>query len=260
MSQEKQASEDKKPAKKLPPGKRRLVVQGVIVLALIYLGADHFLNEQVPTASEVVKKSPKSPIANIPSKPKKLKSEEVLPNPPGSDQSVPKEESPQLVQDEQDESSAPPPKEEELKEPPLEVKEPAVQEQQQPEQEQQVISSEVVEEELGEGKGEKPPEPSVPSWVVFWESIEIDQGVDYPPPADYGVKGRGLVYNCQARHWACVSRSTYVQCAQHQKKFASQTKNPNCIINQVYFSPTHCARGQLMHIHNRITPNDCGFK
>ena len=78
----------------------------------------------------------------------------------------------------------------------------------------------------------------------------------YPPPT-YLIRGKGLVYNCLKRHWACVDKKSYFQCAYNQKSLRSQEKKPACILKDIYYSHIHCAKAQLVKIHKAITPQEC---
>ena len=48
------------------------------------------------------------------------------------------------------------------------------------------------------------------------EKVE-EEKITYTPPPDYEKLGRGLVYNCDLKHWACVNRVGYFQCQKIKK-------------------------------------------
>ena len=103
---------------------------------------------------------------------------------------------------------------------------------------------------------EDPPEDQLNNMSRILDSIQVNPQQNYPPP-NYLEKGRGLVYNCVQKHWACVNRASYFQCAHNQKASSEKGINPFCVIRNVYFSPLHCSRGQLVKIHQRLQIAEC---
>ena len=70
--------------------------------------------------------------------------------------------------------------------------------------------------------------------------------------------GRGLVYNCKDKHWACIDRLSYFQCRDHARWSISKSKNPDCVINSVYASGKSCSLAQLQMIEKLEIPKYCG--
>ena len=183
----------------------------------------------------------------------------------------PKEEAPpELEEQPEPPKEEAPPELEEQPEPPKEEAPPELEEQPEPPKEE--TPPELEEQLLGEReekKDEDGPPPSdthqqkdnlqenqINNAIEMLNSLEINPQETYAPPT-YLIKGRGLVYDCLKGRWACVDRASYFQCARNQKSLLSQRKNPSCILNDIYYSPIHCARGQLAKIHKSMTPREC---
>ena len=235
------------PAK--PPNKNKkksLIIRAIVVACVIGLLADEFLNPSkeeengaegaLAVAKKPVDSSSPSPVdnRNLPLPPE----EKGKPSPPTPS-----------VEEEPPPPQLPPAPELEPEPPP-----PAVADQLQ----------------LGEQEeaNDKPPPPPPPSSAPREENrlsnsfrilnaIEIDPQQSYDPPG-YLQEGRGLVYNCQKRHWACIDRASYFRCAQNQKSLQSAGKSPSCVVKDIYYSHTHCIRGQMQKIHQKAVAEECG--
>ncbi|MBT7610409.1 MAG: hypothetical protein HN576_11680 [Bacteriovoracaceae bacterium] len=74
-------------------------------------------------------------------------------------------------------------------------------------------------------------------------------------PPDYIIIGRGLVYNCEGKHWACVDKSSYFQCSRNFKQSRIQNIKPACSVIAVYRSDEDC---QVVQTHkiNTSSPTD----
>lgn len=84
------------------------------------------------------------------------------------------------------------------------------------------------------------------------EEIKPAEKVDLP---DYTVKGRGLVYNCTGKHWACIDRAGYLACREHMKWSEENKKSLECVVKNVYTSEDDCGVVQL-HYVNTNEPTD----
>lgn len=73
----------------------------------------------------------------------------------------------------------------------------------------------------------------------------------------YEQYGKGLVYNCKEKHWACVDRTPYLQCRQHQEWSSENRKAPNCVTEKVYSSFKDCRIVQVHYINTVQTPEGC---
>jgi hypothetical protein len=80
---------------------------------------------------------------------------------------------------------------------------------------------------------------------------------EYVVQPDYLEAGRGLIYNCAGKHWACVNKDNYVQCHKNQQWTTKMGKTKECVTVNVYASNEDC---QIIHIHNVNThakPGNC---
>lgn len=102
---------------------------------------------------------------------------------------------------------------------------------------------------------ENPNEPAYKKILAKIDIKELEPEEVIPP--EYASVGRGLVYNCEGKHWACVNRTDYFKCATVQKYSQVNGRNPSCVSREVFYSSDHCARGQLSKIHMRKIPTEC---
>ena len=74
---------------------------------------------------------------------------------------------------------------------------------------------------------------------------------EYVTPPDYEYKGRGLVYNCAGKHWACVDGPSYKTCENNFSSTSYQKKNIECYPFNVYDTTKSC---QMMQ--NRVVSSN----
>lgn len=76
--------------------------------------------------------------------------------------------------------------------------------------------------------------------------------------ADYEYYGRGLVYNCQGEHWACVDQTIYQKCAGIEQYSKTQNSESECATISVFESDADCALAQTERINDLAkAPNIC---
>jgi hypothetical protein len=75
-------------------------------------------------------------------------------------------------------------------------------------------------------------------------------------PPSYDLIGRGLVYNCKNKHWACVNKLTYVSCNKNMKWNKLNGYPAECAIINVYSSIDDCA---ILQNHNTSTGQHTPF-
>lgn len=80
---------------------------------------------------------------------------------------------------------------------------------------------------------------------------------EYVEPPNYKRLGRGLVYNCVGRHWACVDKFSYFQCRENSKWSSANKKTPECVTKNVYASEKDCSVVQLHFINTREATDFC---
>lgn len=62
----------------------------------------------------------------------------------------------------------------------------------------------------------------------------------YVAPPDYENFGRGLVYNCKDKHWACVDGASYSVCQQNYGALRADGKPKECYPDSVYQTEKSC--------------------
>ena len=72
----------------------------------------------------------------------------------------------------------------------------------------------------------------------------------YVEPPDYLTRGRGLVYNCKGKHWACVDKEDYFRCKDNETWLKKNNKKTECHVLNVYSSSNDCKIMQLHKIHS----------
>jgi hypothetical protein len=89
------------------------------------------------------------------------------------------------------------------------------------------------------------------------EGIPKDK-LKFQPPPNYEHLGRGLVYNCQGKHWACVDKSGYFQCQKNKFYRFQNSQEPDCVEWEVYASEKDCSVAQLIRINRAVKTDFCG--
>lgn len=88
---------------------------------------------------------------------------------------------------------------------------------------------------------------SVESGANSMASKIIETLTETPPPA-YDQMGRGLVYNCKDKYWACVDRASYVTCNKNLKYNESVGKSKECVVQAIYATNDDCAKIQKYNV------------
>lgn len=88
------------------------------------------------------------------------------------------------------------------------------------------------------------------------DSKIIDSPVETPVP-NYENTGRGLVYNCIDKHWACIDKPSYVQCHKNNVWNKSQGKRIECATKAVYNEDADCTKVQLYYVSNNEDTSFC---
>lgn len=87
------------------------------------------------------------------------------------------------------------------------------------------------------------------------EAAKIDEMIagevkkEYVAPPKYDQIGRGLVYNCGGKHWACVDKAAYFQCKDNYLHNNSEQKTIECYPSEVYATYDDCKTVQIHHIN-----------
>lgn len=78
---------------------------------------------------------------------------------------------------------------------------------------------------------------------------------NYTPPPAYDQLGRGLVYNCKEKYWACIDKMAYVSCNKNMKWNVANGKAAECVVQNVYNSDDDCNIVQKYNVStNKETP------
>ncbi|MBF0312580.1 MAG: hypothetical protein HQK52_04150 [Oligoflexia bacterium] len=77
------------------------------------------------------------------------------------------------------------------------------------------------------------------------------------PAPDYDVVGKGLVYNCKKKHWACVDREQYFQCKNNLLWAINFKSKPDCVIDEVFATPEDCFEVQKLKINQLAKVSRC---
>ncbi len=67
---------------------------------------------------------------------------------------------------------------------------------------------------------------------------------EYVPPPNYENVGRGLVYNCTGKHWACVDAPSYRNCEDNSSSNKFAKKKAECYPFNVYEAQSGCEKMQ----------------
>lgn len=81
--------------------------------------------------------------------------------------------------------------------------------------------------------------------------------LEYTPAPNYEDYGKGLVYNCKDKHWACVDRKPYLQCEMNYKWSKQNGKAPECSIEKTYSDFKSCRIVQIHYINTVKEAPDC---
>ncbi|EQC49524.1 hypothetical protein M899_3130 [Bacteriovorax sp. BSW11_IV] len=81
--------------------------------------------------------------------------------------------------------------------------------------------------------------------------------LDFTPAPNYEEYGKGLVYNCKDKHWACVDRKPYLQCEMNYKWSKQNGKAPDCAIEKTYADFKSCRIVQVHYINTVQPAPDC---
>ncbi len=80
---------------------------------------------------------------------------------------------------------------------------------------------------------------------------------EYVAPPDYEYKGRGLVYNCVGKHWACVDAPSYKSCEDNSASTKTLGKSKECYPFNIYEDSKGCANVQNRMVSSSAKTNFC---
>lgn len=79
----------------------------------------------------------------------------------------------------------------------------------------------------------------------------------YTPPPAYDQLGRGLVYNCKEKFWACLDKNAYVACNKNMKWNKTHNKAAECAVQSVYNSDEDCNTVQKYNVSTNVPTTFC---
>lgn len=85
----------------------------------------------------------------------------------------------------------------------------------------------------------------------------IEKKTEYIAPPNYERSGRGLVYNCVAKHWACVDKFSYLTCRENTKWSTENAKPAECVTKNVYATLDDCVTIQKHYIEKSEPVDFC---
>lgn len=80
---------------------------------------------------------------------------------------------------------------------------------------------------------------------------------EYTNPPDYEYKGRGLVYNCLGKHWACVDAPSYQTCEDNSSSVKFLKRKVECYPFNVYETPKGCESIQNRMVSSSAKTDFC---
>ncbi len=86
---------------------------------------------------------------------------------------------------------------------------------------------------------------------------KIVEGITETAPPAYDQVGRGLVYNCKDKYWACLDKPAYVTCNKNQKWNKSKGNAPECAVADIYSSDEDCAKVQKYNVSTNAPTAFC---
>lgn len=81
--------------------------------------------------------------------------------------------------------------------------------------------------------------------------------LEYIAPPKYESLGRGLVYNCKGKHWACVDKESYQVCYKNMKFNSENAKPSECITQNVYANEEDCNTIQRYNVSTSVATSFC---
>ncbi len=233
-----------------PKQKQGMLIRVVVIIALGYLALDHFILNPEEEAVETVatpkprRKRPKpEAAAEKPAEAVIATKSETTTTPPVEETAPPVEninitdkEAPSIPQEPT---------------PPVEM--PAVEPE--PIQEPKVATGEKALDEKLDQLIDNVEKKSAESSNNMADKI-VEEEVQTPPPS-YEVLGRGLVYNCKDKHWACIDKPQYIACNKNMKWNKAKGNAQECVVQNVYNSEEDCIKVQKYNVSTNLATTFC---
>ena len=88
-------------------------------------------------------------------------------------------------------------------------------------------------------------------------ATKIVDAITETPPPPYDQLGRGLVYNCKDKYWACLDKPAYVTCNKNMKWNKSKGNAAECAVSNIYGSEEDCAKVQKYNVSTNASTAFC---
>lgn len=88
-------------------------------------------------------------------------------------------------------------------------------------------------------------------------ATKIVDAITETPPPPYDQLGRGLVYNCKDKYWACLDKPAYVTCNKNMKWNKSKGNAAECAVSNIYASEEDCAKVQKYNVSTNASTAFC---
>lgn len=88
-------------------------------------------------------------------------------------------------------------------------------------------------------------------------SSKVETVSEYVPPPKYEILGRGLIYNCKGKHWACVDKENYQVCFKNMKWNSDNGKASECVTQNVYANEDDCGKVQRYNVSTNVETSFC---
>lgn len=105
-------------------------------------------------------------------------------------------------------------------------------------------------------QGEEPAPSEIPKKEVSLESKISESPSETPAPA-YDEVGRGLVYNCKDKYWACLDKPNYIICNKNMKWNESKGNSKECVVQNIYNTDEDCAKIQKYNVSTNQSTAFC---
>jgi hypothetical protein len=277
------AADDTETGEKTGVVKKKGVNPVILVIVILGLGSLWFFEDETP--EEAVPEAPasfKRPVRKKPVKVEEPKAEEPKAEEPKAEE--PKAEEPKAEEPKAEEPKAEEPKAEEPKAEEPKAEEPKAEE---PKAEEPMAEEPKAEETVTSPETETPvvEEPKVDGSTASEDTIgagtensndgtitdkileDLEQQVkkekpketvkDYVSPPDYEYRGRGLVYNCVGKHWACIDGPSYRVCEDNSSSTKFLKRRNECYPFNVYQTQNGCEKTQNRMVSSGAKTNFC---
>jgi hypothetical protein len=88
-------------------------------------------------------------------------------------------------------------------------------------------------------------------------SRPVEEKKEYISPPDYEYRGRGLVYNCKGKHWACVDGPSYKTCEDNSSSVKYLKKTTECYPYNIYETIKGCESMQNRMVSSSVKTSFC---